>query len=141
MRRRRFRLAVLAGTAGLAALAATGVAACSTDSAAAPGKLDVVAAFYPLQFVSEQVGGEHVAVTNLAKPGAEPHDRELSARRVGRVSDAEAIVYLKGFQPAMDDAVEQVGGDRAFDVSEAVPLLAADDSDHMHEGDEAPEAQ
>ena len=67
----------------------------------------MVAAFYPLQFVAEQVGGDHVTVTNLAKPGAEPHDLELSARQVGRVSDAELVVYLKGFQPAVDEAVEQ----------------------------------
>ncbi|HTF11660.1 MAG TPA: metal ABC transporter substrate-binding protein [Asanoa sp.] len=133
MRRRRTLSAVIAG---LAALAVTGLAACTTGSAAAPGKVDVVAAFYPLQFVSEQVGGGHVAVTNLAKPGAEPHDLELSARQVGRVSDAKVIVYLKGFQPAMDDAVDQVGGDRAFDVSGAVSLLAAGASDHLdvHEG-------
>jgi zinc transport system substrate-binding protein len=122
--------------AGLAAIAAIGLAGCTSESAAAPGKVDVVAAFYPLQFVSEQVGGGHVAVTNLAKPGAEPHDLELSARQVGRVSDAEVIVYLEGFQPAMDDAVEQVGGDRAFDVSDAVPLLSAGESDHVHAGEE-----
>jgi zinc transport system substrate-binding protein len=135
MRRRRTLTTVLAG---LAAVAVTGVAACTADSAAAPGKVDVVAAFYPLQFVTEQVGGAHVAVTNLAKPGAEPHDLELSARQVGRVSDADVIVYLKGFQPAVDDAVEQVGGDRAFDVSTAVPLLAASESEHVHAG-EAPD--
>ncbi|GIF72301.1 metal ABC transporter substrate-binding protein [Asanoa siamensis] len=132
MRRRR---TLSVAMAGLAALAVTGVGACTTGSAAAPGKVDVVAAFYPLQFVSEQVGGAHVAVTNLAKPGAEPHDLELTARQVGRVSDADAIVYLAGFQPAVDDAVEQVGGDRAFDVSTAVPLLKAGESDHVH-GDE-----
>jgi zinc transport system substrate-binding protein len=137
MRRRRTPAVIFAG---LAALAATGLAGCTTESAAASGKVDVVAAFYPLQFVSEQVGGGHVAVTNLAKPGAEPHDLELSARQVGRVSDAEVIVYLKGFQPAMDDAVEQVGGDRAFDVSDAVPLLRAGESDHVHEGEGADEA-
>ncbi|MEV0715487.1 metal ABC transporter substrate-binding protein [Asanoa sp. NPDC050611] len=134
MRRRRIVSALIAG---IAALAVTGAAACTTDSAAAAGKVDVVAAFYPLQFVTEQVGGGHVAVTNLAKPGAEPHDLELSARQVGRVSDADVIVYLEGFQPAMDDAVEQVGGDRAFDVATAVPLLKAGESDHVHEG-EAP---
>jgi zinc transport system substrate-binding protein len=133
MRRRRIVSALIAS---LAALAVTGVAACTTDSAAAAGKVDVVAAFYPLQFVSEQVGGGHVAVTNLAKPGAEPHDLELSARQVGRVSDAAVIVYLKGFQPAVDDAVDQVGGDRAFDVATAVPLLDAGESDHVHEGEE-----
>ena len=40
-------------------------------------------AFYPLQFVAERVGGDRVQVTNLARPGAEPHDLELSPRQVG----------------------------------------------------------
>jgi zinc transport system substrate-binding protein len=134
MHRRRTLSAVIAS---LVALAVLGVAACTTNSAAAAGKVDVVAAFYPLQFVAEQVGGGHIAVTNLAKPGAEPHDLELSARQVGRVSDAEVIVYLKGFQPAVDDAVDQVGGDRTFDVATAVPLLDAGESDHVHAGEES----
>ena len=59
-----------------------------------PGKVDVVAAFYPLQFVAEQIGGDHVAVTNLAKPGAEPHDLELSPSQVAAIADADLVVYL-----------------------------------------------
>ena len=34
------------------------------------GKLSVVTAFYPLQFLSERIGGDTVTVTNLTKPGA-----------------------------------------------------------------------
>src|SRR5688572_4937711 len=90
------------------------VAACSSDDVAGadPQRVDVVAAFYPLQFVAERVGGDAVTVTNLAKPGAEPHDLELNPGQVGQVSEAELIVFLKGFQPAVDEAVEQNGGDR-----------------------------
>ncbi|SCE96801.1 metal ABC transporter substrate-binding protein [Micromonospora chokoriensis] len=127
---------VLAAAAALLALGAG--AGCSTgDSAGAdPKRVDVVAAFYPLQFLSERIGGDAVRVTNLAKPGAEPHDLELNPSQVGQVSDAELIVYLKGFQPAVDDAVAQNGGDRAFDVTSVQPLLDASAGGHDHEGEE-----
>ncbi|MGW3893089.1 metal ABC transporter substrate-binding protein [Micromonospora chokoriensis] len=127
---------VLAAATALLALGAG--AGCSTgDSAGAdPKRVDVVAAFYPLQFLSERIGGDAVRVTNLAKPGAEPHDLELNPSQVGQVSDAELIVYLKGFQPAVDDAVAQNGGDRAFDVTSVQPLLDASAGGHDHEGEE-----
>lgn len=122
--------------AGLLALAGT---ACSGSGSADPSRVDVVAAFYPLQYVAERVGGDATRVTGLAQPGVEPHDLELSPRQVGQVSDAELIVYLKGFQPAVDEAVAQSGGDRAFDVSTVQPLLGAAAGGHDHE-DEAENA-
>ncbi|MET7710513.1 metal ABC transporter substrate-binding protein [Micromonospora sp. NPDC005413] len=127
---------VLAAATALLALGAG--AGCSTGSAAGadPQRVDVVAAFYPLQFLAERIGGDAVRVTNLAKPGAEPHDLELSPSQVGQVTEAELIVYLKGFQPAVDDAVEQNGGDRTFDVTSVQPLLDATAGGHDHEGEE-----
>ncbi|MEU8112495.1 metal ABC transporter substrate-binding protein [Micromonospora sp. NPDC048947] len=127
---------VLAAATALLALGAG--AGCSTGGAAGadPQRVDVVAAFYPLQFLAERIGGDAVRVTNLAKAGAEPHDLELNPSQVGQVSDAELIVYLKGFQPAVDDAVTQNGGDRAFDVTSVQPLLDASAGGHDHEGEE-----
>ncbi|WP_208815107.1 metal ABC transporter substrate-binding protein [Micromonospora echinofusca] len=121
----------------------TAVSACSTDGATGddPARVDVVAAFYPLQFVAERVGGDAVRVTNLAKPGAEPHDLELNPAQVGQVSEAELIVYLAGFQPAVDEAVKQNGGDRAFDVATVQPLLDAAAGGHDHEGEAAGAAE
>ncbi|MBE1492814.1 metal ABC transporter substrate-binding protein [Plantactinospora soyae] len=127
---------VAVATTGLLALA--GAAACAADGAGTdPDRVDVVTAFYPLQFVTERVGGDAVRVTNLAKPGAEPHDLELNPGQVGQVSDAELVVYLAGFQPSVDEAVEQQGGDRAFDVATVQPLLDAAAGGHEHEGEGA----
>lgn len=129
----RSRRTLAATVTALSALG--GAAACATDSAdagTARGKVKVVAAFYPLQFVAERVGGADVQVTNLAKPGAEPHDLELNIQQVGQVSDAKLVVYLKGFQPAVDEAVAQEGGDRAFDVATVQPLRNAADG-HAHD--------
>ena len=69
------------------------------------GKPRVVAGAYPLAWVAEQVGGPDVHVTNLTKPGAEPHDVELTPRQVGETQEAALVVRLKGFQAALDDAV------------------------------------
>ncbi|MEV6346568.1 metal ABC transporter substrate-binding protein [Actinoplanes sp. NPDC051851] len=108
----------------LAALAGCG------ERAAEDGKIHVVAAFYPLQFISERVGGDAVSVTNLTKAGAEPHDVELNPRQVAEISDAGLVVYLNGFQPAVDDAVKQdASDDRTYDVSTAVTLLKSTDSE------------
>jgi zinc transport system substrate-binding protein len=113
--------------AASAALLALGAAACGSAPGADPaGKLPVVAAFYPLQFVAEQVGGDAVHVTNLVKPGAEPHDLELNPRQVAQVADAKLVVYIKDFQPALDDTVRQEARGRAFDVTTVSPLQSTD---------------
>ncbi|MFI1988359.1 metal ABC transporter substrate-binding protein [Actinoplanes sp. NPDC020271] len=112
-----------------------GLSGCATQ-ANADGKLPIVAAFYPLQFVSERIGGDLVTVTNLTKPGAEPHDVELSPHQVARIVDAKVAVHLRGFQPAVDDAIEQNAKTRGYDVSSAVTLEHADEpaeeSGHEH---------
>jgi len=92
-------------------------AACDTATAGASGKLNVVAAFYPLQYVTEQVGGDRVKVSNLVKPGAEPHDLELSPKQVAEIADADLAVYLHGFQPAVDEAVADHAKDKSLDAA------------------------
>ena len=76
----------------------------SGDDGAAAGRT-VVAGFYPLAWAAERVAGADVEVVNLTPPGAEPHDLELGAQSVGKVEDAELVLYLGGFQPALEDAV------------------------------------
>lgn len=123
--------------AALAALATTvTLGACdSGPSDKDPDHVDIVAAFYPLEYVAKRVGGDAAMVTTLTKPGVEPHEMELSPKQVGQVNDAEVVIYLKGFQPAVDDAVEQQAGDRALDVAGTVPLLPANSAVHRHDGD------
>ena len=111
----------------LAAASALVLTACgsSDDTASEPdgsGPLDVVAAFYPLELVAEQVGGDRVSVSNLAQPGAEPHDLELTPSDVARVSDADLVVYLEGFQPAVDDAVAAEAPDSSWNAGDYANL-------------------
>jgi zinc transport system substrate-binding protein len=103
------RSPVLASVAGsLALLVALPACADGSSASSATGERpSVVAAFYPLQFVTDQIGGDKVRVVNLTEPGVEPHDLELTPRQVGKIADADLVLYIKGFQPAVDEAVEQ----------------------------------
>jgi zinc transport system substrate-binding protein len=79
----------------------------------AKGRTTVVAAFYPLAYAAEQVGEAKVDVRNLTPPGAEPHDIELTPRDVGRLQQADVVLYLShGFQPAVEQAVAGAHGRR-----------------------------
>ena len=110
----------------LGAAAVLAVTACGSDSAATDAgrseRLSVTAAFYPLQWASERVGGDHVVVSGLTKPGAEPHDLELTPKAVAELAASDVVVYLEGFQPAVDEAVETQAKDAAFDVSPSADL-------------------
>lgn len=112
------------------------LAGCATSSGAEDGTVDVLASFYPLQFVAEQVGGDRVSVDTLTPPGAEPHDVELSPAQVSRIDGADLVVYLSGFQAAVDDAVAQTSPAHVVDAaSEATlrPEEHEDESEEEHE--------
>ncbi|MGB2839533.1 MAG: metal ABC transporter substrate-binding protein [Actinomycetes bacterium] len=113
----------LAGTVVAAALALSGCSSEAPTGAEAGGQgWTAAAAFYPLQYVTEAVGGDLVSVTNLTKPGAEPHDLELAPQDLAQLTDADLAVYLDGFQPAVDDAVAQKTDGGVLDVSQAADL-------------------
>jgi zinc transport system substrate-binding protein len=107
------------------------VPACGGDSGASAGSdgTNVVAAFYPLAWAAERVGGDQVNVRNLTPPGAEPHDVELTPRDVERIRSADVVVFLgAGFQPAVEDAVEGADG-TTVDVLEGIELAPAEENE------------
>ena len=124
------RTVVAAGAT--ATLLLSGCADGGSAGGAEKGGLDVVAGFYPLQWVAERVGGDGVSVTSLTPPGAEAHDLELSPRDVGAIADADLVVHLAGFQPALDEAAEAEAGNRAWDAGRAADLAESAD-EHAEE--------
>lgn len=126
----------LAGSLALAACGSSGEQSPSASSSSPAAKVAVTTSFYPLALAAERIGGEYVTVTNLTKPGAEPHDLELTPQDVAQISKAGLVVYLKGFQPAVDEAVETQAGTKALDVTSAARLtIAASEDGHHHEGE------
>ena len=112
-------LAAACAAATALALSACTSTASSGDSSSKDGSLTVMASFYPLKYLAEKVGGEHVYVTSLTPEGAEPHDLELYPKMVDSLSSADAVIYLAGFQSAVDEAIEQQAPKTVIDVSSA----------------------
>ena len=112
------------------AVAAMSLSACTSDS---DGK--VVVGFYPLEFLASSIGGDVVEIENLAQPGAEPHDMELTAQQVGAVESASLVIHQRGLQPAVDDVLDNQDRDHVLDVATVVDQPEAD----AHEGETAEE--
>lgn len=114
---------------------ASDAASNGSSGAAGPGTTKVSVAFYPLEYAAAKVGGDKVSVTNLTLPGQEPHDLELTPQQVACLEEADLVVYLKGFQPAVDKAVEQSGAKNKLDLSQVIQLHPATE-DHDHDASE-----
>ncbi|WP_067479757.1 metal ABC transporter substrate-binding protein [Actinomadura hibisca] len=115
---------------GLAVLTACG----NAGGTGAAGRTEVVAAFYPMAWLAERVGGDDVAVSTLTKPGAEPHDLELTPKQIGALGKADLALYVKGLQPAVDDAVAKHAKGKGLDAASTVKTLPAPGEDeHAHE--------
>lgn len=112
------------------------LASCANGDSPDSGKRSVVTSFYPLTLAAERIGGDLVKVSSLTRPGVEPHDVELGAQDLAGLLEADLVVYAKGFQPAVDDAIEQVEPPRTLEVSTVARLDVAAEGEHAGESAE-----
>ncbi|PFG16177.1 zinc transport system substrate-binding protein [Propionicimonas paludicola] len=124
------RIAGLASAVVLLAGCTTGAPAATTSaassgSAAAPTTttLKLTVAAYPLEFLAQRIAGDSATVTNLTAPGAEPHDLELTAKQMADLGSSDALIYIAGFQAAVDDALKASPPKLAIDASTGLALL------------------
>ena len=146
------RLSALGAAAALALTACSNSADSSenpsssspTNSATSDsGALQVSASFYPIAWLTEQIGGDNVQVNLVTPANIEPHDFELAPADIVRLESTDAIIYVEGFQPSLDDAVATISGPTIVDLSGAVDLVAAseeEDHDHADDADHAEDA-
>lgn len=109
----------------VATIATLATGGCATDTTPANAGPTVAAAFYPLEFVAQRVVGDVGTVTTVTSPGVEPHDVELSPATVREMQNADLVLYIAGFQPAVDNAITSTGA-VALDAATVVSLHAAD---------------
>lgn len=134
------RRALLPALATASALALAGCGAAGSDGGDGEG-LRVLASIYPLAYVAERVGGDLVDVRVATPAGTDPHAIELSPRQLRDVGAADLVLYLGGFQAAVDDAVAERAPERALDVTAPADLRplpdgAADGHDDEADDDE-----
>jgi zinc transport system substrate-binding protein len=111
--------------------------ACTKDGGG--DRVEVVTAVYPMTYVAQRVAGDDATVVDVAVPGAEPHDVELTPTQTGQVAQADLVLLVEGLQPAVDDAAPD---DRTVDALAAAgggadphvwldPLALADVADAL----------
>ena len=130
------KLSLVAGAAALG-LILTGCGS-SEESSTASSSIKVVAAMYPLEFVATAIGGDLVSVENFTPPGVEPHDLELTPSQVVTLDDADLLLFISGFQPALEEAAQQSAPADSLDLLsvKGLNLLAATEDGHDHGHDE-----
>lgn len=111
------------GAAGLAAVVL--LSGCSLLEDPGPTLADglqVATAFYPLQYVAQRVVGDLGTVTNLTRPGQEPHDLSLTVQETAALATADLVIHEQGLQPAVDAAVAQDAAGVVIDAAAVVDL-------------------
>ena len=110
----------------------------STESNNEAAGIKVVAAMYPLEFVATSIGGNLVSVENFTPPGVEPHDLELTPSQIVTLDDADLLLYIAGFQPALEEAAQQSAPANSLDLLSlaGLNLLTATEDGHDHGAEE-----
>ena len=118
------------------------LAGCSSAASEESSGIKVVAAFYPLEFVAESIGGNLISVENMTPAGVEPHDLELTPQQIITLDGADLLLYISGFQPALEEAATQSAPADSLDVLKisGLNLLGATEDGDSH-GDEVHAAE
>ena len=98
-------------------------------------KIQIVAGFYPLAYAAEGIAGDLAEVVSLAGPGVEPHDLELTPGNVAKINDADLVVYIPEFIPALDAVVKTLDQSKVINATQGITLISGDS--HSHEGEES----
>ncbi|GAB4419236.1 MAG: metal ABC transporter substrate-binding protein [Anaerolineales bacterium] len=90
--------------------------------------------------VVAQVGGEHINLTVLYPPGADPHTFDPRPQDIAAISEAQ-VLFLNGLnlEESIESIVEQNATGLVVHVSEGVDVLELDEAhevedEHGHEG-------
>jgi zinc transport system substrate-binding protein len=100
--------------------------------------IKVIAAMYPLEFVATAIGGDLISVENFTPPGVEPHDLELTPSQVVSLDKADLLLFISGFQPALEEVAQQSAPANSLDLLsiEGLNLLTATEDGHNHGAEE-----
>ena len=98
-------------------------------------KIQIVAGFYPLAYAAEGIAGDLAEVVSLAGPGVEPHDLELTPGDVAKINDADLVVYIPEFIPALDAVVKTLDQSKVINATQGITLISGDS--HSHEAEES----
>ena len=80
----------------------------NNDNKNTSGKLQIYTSVYPIYDFTKKISGEKIAVYNMTKAGAEPHDFEITSKDMANLSKADLFIYNGGGMEHWVDAVKDV---------------------------------
>lgn len=102
------------------------VVACAPTSSSSADSLhkqpEVITTIYPLHYVAVQVAGENARATSLLPAGGDAHHAEVSLRQVRQLQNADILLFLSEFQPAVDQAAKSNPPASSIDVAQLIEL-------------------
>ena len=78
----------------------------NNDNKNTSGKLTIYTSIYPIYDFTKKIGGEKIAVYNMTKAGAEPHDFEITSKDMANLSKADLFIYNGGGMEHWVDSVK-----------------------------------
>jgi zinc transport system substrate-binding protein len=94
---------------------------------------DVMASFYPVEFLAQQIAGDDVSIGVVVKPGTEPHEYEATTGDMERLAEAR-LVLLQGMNfEAWSKAAEQQSDATFVTVTDGIEPRANPDEDELEE--------
>jgi zinc transport system substrate-binding protein len=98
-------------------------------------KLSIVATFYPLAYLCQEIGGDQVQVTQLVPSNTEIHSWEPSASHIVATEDADIIVYNgAGADHWMEDdilpALSASNQRIVVESTNGLPLISSQEEEH-----------
>lgn len=102
------------------------------------GKTNVVTSFYPLYYLTSEIGGEHVNAVNLIPAGVEPHDWTPKSQDLSTASKAQLFLYngagLEGWTDAFLKGLSKDSKLVSAEMSAGVTLIqGSSEEEHEHE--------
>lgn len=133
------RLFAVFGTFALTLTACSGKSSPSHNTTSSDA-LHVATSFYPIQWLTQTIGGEAITVSSVTPANVEPHDYELSPKEILELDSKKILFYVKGFQPSLDKAADTLTSAHAVDLSPSAQLISTssnqdtnDEHDEEHE--------
>lgn len=106
------------------------------------GQLQIVATFYPVYEFTKAVVGDEGQVDLLIGAGTEVHDFEPSSRDLGKIQEADSLVYLNpNMETWIDEVEDALDLDKVTLIKATGDMLLApgQDEEHEHDHDEEDE--
>ncbi|URN94281.1 MAG: zinc ABC transporter substrate-binding protein [Candidatus Pristimantibacillus lignocellulolyticus] len=104
-----------------------------------PSHIQVVTSFYPIYYLTKEIGGEQVDVTNLIATGVEPHDWTPKSKDLITASNADLLLYHgAGLETWIENFKQGLESDSKVavkEVSEGMTLIDTANEESEHEED------